>query len=172
MLSAVLWPNDLTPLIPGAFASLVFESYLEKPKDSTLVPDAASHKSSWQLRMESVQLTLASGPALHIKDQRQQQYILGPGQDVSLVCPPPSTNQCQKDCTDREEPVDNPPVHGPWWQQPGTNTFLVSGKPGKSPMLCSHLVLHHNLAELLSFLGTAAFSWRYGHDKTKWLMRN
>lgn len=85
MLSAVLWPNDLTPLIPGAFALLVFESYLEKPTDNTLVPDAVSHKSSWQLRMESVQLTPASGPALHIKDQRQQQYILGPGQDVSLV---------------------------------------------------------------------------------------
>lgn len=36
---------------------------------------------------ESVQLTLASDPAFHAKDQRQQQDILGQGQDVSLVCP-------------------------------------------------------------------------------------
>lgn len=37
--------------------------------------------------MENAQLTLASDPAFQAKDQRQQQGILGPGQDISLACP-------------------------------------------------------------------------------------
>lgn len=73
--------------------------------------------------MGSVQLTLASDPALHVKDQRQQQDMLGPGQDISPVCPSPGTNKLQKECADGEEPMDNPLVHGPLCQQPGTKHF-------------------------------------------------
>lgn len=46
MLSALLWPDDLAPIIPEAFALLVFESHLEKPTNNIPLSDAASHKSS------------------------------------------------------------------------------------------------------------------------------